>query len=105
MGGGYQITASRQIGRWRGVILQAHKPDDERIGAICYPTSPDPMSNEEVVPDGDAIIAELSKSNLSPQKLLFDEYCEKYQKRPSGYRQFCEFIPQVLALWGYTYFT
>ncbi len=75
-------------------VSQACELDDQQLEAICYPTSPGPKSNEKVMPDLDAIIAELAKPNPPTRKVLFDEYCDKYQERAYGYSQFCEFVRQ-----------
>ena len=76
-------------------IQEACELDDEALGAICYPVTPGPKSNSKVMPDLDAIIAELAKPKAPTRKVLWEEYREMYQEASYGYSQFAGLIRQA----------
>ena len=61
-------------------IEQACELSDEALGAICYPVSPGPRSGSKVMPDLDAIVAELAKTGAPTRKVLWEEYREQYRE-------------------------
>ena len=79
-------------------IEQACELSDEALGAICYPVSPGPRSGSKVMPDLDAIVAELAKTGAPTRKVLWEEYREQYRESSYGYSQFAELIRQARTM-------